>query len=208
MKTAFANAFSAATKPRRIVRFGSSICVIINQRLDSPTGAGGDEDGDYEVDKDQYWDRIEEDEWLNECGVMIVNQFSDNRDVAAKYELFLLITATPIAALKHFGPWHHCRRLVGHEVAPTEHLQHYWREGFISPIVFGLTVMICDGHLEVGQKSSATSRFWRIVMRLPMELQKIVALRVGQKPGTSLHLSEFAWQLVAAMTAIPPPKAH
>lgn len=122
-------------------------------------------------------------------------------------QVALMAVLPPLDALRHFGPWFRYGRTqyLNRTKINTEATRVYdVDDQELSPIIYGLTVMLSDGYLKVAHFDSEAARFWRIMRCLPIELQMVMALRAGGKNGVVLPMSPFLWQVIGAMTAISP----
>lgn len=125
-------------------------------------------------------------------------------------QVIFIAVSPPIEALRVLGPWFKYRdtglldRSDINNPDAEKLFDAYQRSS--AAIIYGLTVMLCDGLLAIGAGRSRQQRFWRIVEALPIELQAVLALRFGGKNGVTVSMSPFMWQAVAAMVAIPPPE--
>lgn len=136
-------------------------------------------------------------------------------DVAILRRAALMAVLPPIEALQQLGPWFSYQdtdRLRG-KINSEATLLYNFEKRVMAPIVYGLTIMLCDGYLKpcklyrvwpLAPKANDVRRFWCIVQRLPIELQAVVAQRIDGKDGVIVPMSHFIWQAVGAMTAIAP----
>jgi hypothetical protein len=111
-------------------------------------------------------------------------------------------------------------RVLLDTVADEGHFELAWLLGLLGPFdlliqkrfltndlssfpafTFAMIVAMCDGYLEISRSgiSEAQRRFFNCVIRLPMDLQALMSLRLWGKTSTVIHREQFDRALLAVI---------